>query len=108
MTSPKYTPGPWVIKPTHHHLMLQVHSKDDCIATCDTGGFDLSYDEREANARLIAQAPALYAEYGKLHDMVSDMLDEGRLTEADIPDDYQALIAQLGRCCDVMAKVEGD
>lgn len=33
--------------------------------------------------------------YQKLHDGLSDMIEGGRLTEADIPDDYQWLIESL-------------
>lgn len=36
--------------------------------------------------------------YFDLHDMLSDMIEGGRLTEADIPDDYQALLEQIDRC----------
>lgn len=37
----------------------------------------------------------LLAHHSKLHDMVSDMIEGGRLSEADIPDDYQALVDHL-------------
>ena len=40
------------------------------------------------------------AEYQKLHDMLSDAIEGGRLSEADIPDDYQALVDQLARVSD--------
>jgi hypothetical protein len=33
--------------------------------------------------------------YAKLHDGLSDMVESGRLTEADIPDDYQWLFEAL-------------
>jgi hypothetical protein len=33
--------------------------------------------------------------YAKLHDGLSDMVESGRLTEADIPDDYQWLVEAL-------------
>ena len=36
--------------------------------------------------------------YFKLHDMLSDMIEGGRLTEGDIPDDYAALVGQLEQC----------
>lgn len=36
--------------------------------------------------------------YFDLHDMLSDMIEGGRLTKADIPDDYQALLEQIDRC----------
>lgn len=34
-------------------------------------------------------------EYAKLHDALSDMIEEGRLREGDIPDDYQWLADTL-------------
>lgn len=36
--------------------------------------------------------------YFTLHDMLSDMIEGGRLTEGDIPDDYTALVEQLEQC----------
>lgn len=37
----------------------------------------------------------LLAEYRRLHDMLSDMIEGGRLTAVDIPDDYDALVRKL-------------
>lgn len=36
-------------------------------------------------------------EYGRLHDGLTDMIEGGRLNEADIPDDYQWLVETLER-----------
>ena len=36
--------------------------------------------------------------YERLHDGLSDMIEDGRLTEADIPDDYQWLVETLVAC----------
>ena len=36
--------------------------------------------------------------YFKLHDRLSDMIEGGRLTEGDIPEDYAALVEQLEQC----------
>ena len=33
--------------------------------------------------------------YGKLHDGLSDMVESGRLSETEIPDDYQWLVDSL-------------
>lgn len=35
------------------------------------------------------------AGYDRLHDLLSDLIEGGRLKEADIPDDYQAIVEQL-------------
>jgi hypothetical protein len=40
---------------------------------------------------------ALLQHYRQLHDGLSDMIEEGRLTEAAIPDDYRWLVAMLLR-----------
>lgn len=37
-------------------------------------------------------------ELEKLWDMLSDTIEGGRLTEADIPDDYQAFVTQMMAC----------
>jgi hypothetical protein len=53
--------------------------------------------------------PKLLAAYARLHDMLSDMIESGRLREADIPNDYRALVDQLsGPCNAAMAKARGD
>jgi hypothetical protein len=36
--------------------------------------------------------------YCQLHDRLSDMIEEGRLTESDISDDYQWLVGKLVDC----------
>lgn len=36
--------------------------------------------------------------YFKLHDRLSDMIEAGRLTEGDIPEDYAALVERLEQC----------
>jgi len=35
--------------------------------------------------------------YRALHDGLADMVESGRLTEGDIPDDYQWLVDSLAR-----------
>ena len=40
---------------------------------------------------------SLLSHYRKLHDGLSDMIESGRLTEADIEDDYQWLVHMLER-----------
>lgn len=37
--------------------------------------------------------------YSRLHDMLSDMIEGGRLLESNIPGDYQALVAQISGPC---------
>lgn len=42
-----------------------------------------------------AAQPRKLSRYHRLHELLSDMIESGRLTEADIPDDYQALVTSL-------------
>ncbi len=45
---------------------------------------------------IITEKESAYVEeLERLWDMVSDMVESGRLAEADIPDDYQALVSQM-------------
>ena len=37
----------------------------------------------------------LLNQYQKLHDGLSDMVESGRLTQADIPDDYHWLVEKM-------------
>jgi hypothetical protein len=37
----------------------------------------------------------LLADYGRLHDGISEMVESGRLTASDIPDDYDWLVSLL-------------
>lgn len=39
--------------------------------------------------------------YGKLHDMLSDCMESGRLSAAELPDDYAALVEQTIRCVSI-------
>jgi hypothetical protein len=40
-------------------------------------------------------------QYGKLHDMLSDCMESGRLSAAELPDDYAALVEQTTRCVSI-------
>lgn len=44
----------------------------------------------------------------RLWDMLSEAVEGGRLTEADIPDDYAALVSQMGKCNAALAAVHHD
>src|ERR1700694_1213475 len=39
--------------------------------------------------------------YGKLHDMLSDCMESGRLSAAELPDDYAALVEQTIKCVSI-------
>lgn len=40
----------------------------------------------------------LRAKYNRLHDVLSDCIESGRLTETELPDDYKALTGMLQQC----------
>ncbi len=44
---------------------------------------------------------AVEKQYGKLHDMLSDCMESGRLSAAELPDDYAALVEQLITCVSI-------
>lgn len=49
-------------------------------------------------ADLEAALRDMRATYGRLHDFLSDAIEGGRMKESDLPDDYQAIVAQLEAC----------
>jgi hypothetical protein len=57
----------------------------------DDDGFDGNDDHIDA----LKDAVRTYA---GLHDLISDMIEDGRLTEAMIPDDYRAVVEKLVEC----------
>lgn len=81
MTAPaKHTPGPWTVHGRRAGLTIR-DAKDRPVA--EPWLTDISHDEREANARLIAAAPellaALYTVLGS--DMAQREEDEGRVSD---------------------------
>jgi len=40
-------------------------------------------------------------QYGNLHDMLSDCIESGRLSAAELPDDYAALEEQIIKCVSI-------
>jgi hypothetical protein len=55
------------------------------------------YDPKP-DAKLIAALRDMRAAYGRLHDFLSDAIEGGRIKESDLPDDYQAIVAQMEAC----------
>lgn len=61
--STKHTPGPWAISPRVSTLVVAANDR----GICTTGGYsnnqidpEILFQENEANARLIASAPAMF------------------------------------------------
>lgn len=71
-----FTPGPWTCDAPGHRPDEVEHSSSvgitaddwDCLATVYTAGSDPNDKEGLANARLIADAPRLYAENQRLRE----------------------------------------
>lgn len=116
----KHTPGPFKVERADYRYsertLYQVRADDGsaepvvCLVR-DTHDGEISADEAEANALLFAAAPDTLAAleqmqeaYGRLHDFISDAIEEGRLTEADIPDDYAAFVEQLAEPCNAASE----
>ena len=66
MSEDKFTPPPWSV-PSKGNLRGAVVAKDGEMV-CDPSGAGRHEDEAEANARLIAAAPDMYALLGRLED----------------------------------------
>ncbi len=60
----KHTPSPWIVA-SDKTSVLQVTSDTDspfpCVVDCDSGYNSMSFEEAQANARLISAAPDLLA-----------------------------------------------
>lgn len=52
----------------------------------------------DAGPDLLTALRDMRAAYGRLHDFLSDAIEGGRFKESDLPDDYQAIVAQLEAC----------
>lgn len=103
MSKPKFTPGPWrygydeeetkhvvrmatAIDDPWHHRTHHLWECEHCIEPDDKG-----FDEADANARLIAAAPEMYALLRRIS--ITDMTDR---REGDpIHDDIDALLARI-------------
>lgn len=64
MTETAFTPGPWYVTEREDMLRIREEGSDYIIATTDDGGHPeleiFDYATQEANARLIAAAPAMF------------------------------------------------
>jgi len=49
----------------------------------------------------VAVLEDMLAQYGHLHDMLSDCIEGGRLSAAELPDDYAAIVDQLCKCVSI-------
>lgn len=101
MTGEKHTPGPWHVDPTAPEAYYQdvnvLRHSGLAVAVALHNG-DIAPAEVEANARLIAAAPALLEALQALYDDYKQLADSGdagfwRLEDCDVG--KQALAALL-------------
>lgn len=84
-------------------FMQRLVSRSHRLVVLNSDDFDRLFNERtngpKANTSLGQDAK-------RLSEMCSDMIANGRLREGDIPDDYRALVLQLLKVHDAIAKAE--
>lgn len=78
--APKHTPGPWMVGDLDHAGQRMVSGEHIEICTCWHHGVASIEREMEANARLIAAAPALLAELRSARKIVASMGEDLRVS----------------------------
>tara|TARA_R110000824_G_scaffold308609_1_gene496046 strand:+ start:114 stop:431 length:318 start_codon:yes stop_codon:yes gene_type:complete len=90
MTAPKWTPGPWDVRPGWGLNAIEVAPVDDAPdlvgEPTEVAGISDCYTEHEANAHLIAAAPELYEALeslvGQIDGACGDVLPAGAFSLA--------------------------
>lgn len=83
MSKTGFTPGPWFIEPSRRDIIYIGDERDNRLLECPGSGGALSYTNEicrlswiggvhEANARLIAAAPAMYKALEAMLDPLKD------------------------------------
>lgn len=105
MTGRAFTPGPWKIFRASNGSMLGIgvnrpNDEDHAAGVTDAyGGLWGSGGEKEANARLIAAAPSMYADAEFLCARIREM-------EAELTDDGEASRQYFGHVLPAVARME--
>lgn len=73
MSEPKFTTGPWHVSENQPTV---VGNKEKAVCKCELD-WNLSADERAANAALIAVAPEMYELINDLHKIISKNISHG-------------------------------
>lgn len=70
-----FTPGPWEVRDRWYIRSIKADPLDGCHAEVKCCAFVPAEkkEEHEANARLIAQAPALFEEVARLRALLADL-----------------------------------
>jgi hypothetical protein len=100
MNEPKWTPGPWKVQRSRNQQNWEIRGPEDCIeATIYISSIASEEDLciTEANARLVAAAPTLFAACKWALDILTeDCADEQCWTEAPYHRIWAALNKALG------------
>lgn len=86
------------MKTTSEYSALLMSDEESCALGCGCVMNRPTGDDSEVAitfCHLHENAEKVRAVLGRLHDGLSDMLESGRLTEGQIPDDYQWLVSIL-------------
>lgn len=59
----------------------------------------------QAAADLLKACKAAGKRWGRLHDMISDLVEDGKINAALFPDDYDAIVLTLTKCVEADAVV---
>ena len=99
MNNAKHTPGPWVVKSTDEDINTKTIIDSDEFWIAKVLNFNRASDdirESQANANLIAAAPAMYEALQALLALIGDedLPDNGELSGASICDFARSALAQ--------------
>ena len=99
MIPPKHTPGPWVVKSTDEDINTKTIIDSNEFWIAKVLNFNRASDdirESQANANLIAAAPAMHEALQALLALIGDedLPDNGELSGASICDFARSALAQ--------------
>ena len=94
----KYSPGPWSV--AKKSKLTGAVVAEDGEMVCDPTGAGRYEDEAEANARLIASAPEMYALLGRVEDYFKNRSLYGYGVEESVSSDLLAKIQEAIKAVD--------
>ena len=94
----KYSPGPWSV--AKKSKLTGAVVAEDGEMVCDPTGAGRYEDEAEANARLIASAPEMYALLGRVEDYFKNRRLYGYGVEESVSSDLLAKIQEAIKAVD--------
>ncbi len=79
----KHTPGPWEVVGSRICTVANDNERITLAKTEPGGAFAMS-EQQDANAHLIAAAPAMYADAKQLCELVRDFMNDNRLYDGQV------------------------